>query len=58
MRLSLVIVDDLNVDRASRTFRPLETDTPLVVDPNAVLALPISTQSLETVAGQGAQVLQ
>ena len=33
-----MIVHDFNVARADGTLRPLETDAPLIVDANAVLA--------------------
>jgi len=58
MVLSLVIVHDLNIDRTRRTFRPLETNPPLVIDADAVLAFPVPEQRLETVARQGGKVLQ
>src|SRR6267143_3894556 len=58
MCLSLVIVHDLNIDPTGRTFRPFETDPPLIVDTNAVLTLPVPDQRLETVARQRAKVLQ
>src|SRR5438445_7837887 len=58
MCLSLVIVHDLNIARTGRTFRPFETDPPLIVDTNAVLTLPVPDQRLETVARQRAKVLQ
>ena len=53
-----MIVDDLNVDRADRASRPLKTDPPLIVDADAVLALPVTAQGLETVARQCGKVLQ
>src|SRR3990172_41936 len=58
MSLSLVIVHDLNIDRTRRTFPPLETNPPLVIDADAVLAFPIPEQCLEAVAGKGGEVLQ
>ena len=45
---SPVIIDDLDVRRARRSIRPLKTNTPLVVDPDAVLPLAIALQRLET----------
>ena len=45
----LVIIDNFNIDWARRTFRPVETDSPLVVDPNTVLPFPIPLQRLKTV---------
>ena len=54
----LVIVHDLNVGRPHRIFRPLETNPPLVVNADAVLALPVRSQRLKTVAGQGGKIPQ
>ena len=45
-----VIVDDLYVDWAM--CRPGEAMSPLLIDANAVLALSITPQRLETVAGR------
>src|SRR5437870_1863149 len=53
-----MIVDDLNVDRTDGTFRPLETDPPLVIDPDAVLTLTVPDQHFEPVAGQDGKVPQ
>jgi hypothetical protein len=50
-----VVVDDLHVEGISSP--PHETDTPLVVDSNAVLALPLALEFLETVAWRNAKVL-
>jgi hypothetical protein len=46
---ALVIVHDLNVEHVSVT--PHKTQPPLVVDPNAVLALPVTPQCFQTVSG-------
>jgi hypothetical protein len=43
----LVIIDDLDIERV--TVTPTETDPPLLVDPQAVLALAIALQRLELV---------
>src|SRR5690242_9755879 len=48
----LVIVDNLHIRRAGRTVRPLEAYSPLVVDADAPLPLPIAVQPLEPVAGE------
>jgi hypothetical protein len=37
---------------------PLETDTPLIVNPDAVLALPVANQGLKLVARWNEQILQ
>jgi hypothetical protein len=54
----LAIVDNLDVGRTGRSFSPLETHPPLVVDPDAVLPLPVSFQSFKPIARQGRQILQ
>ena len=46
--LFLMIVNDFHVVRTVIT--PLEADPPLLVDSNAVLPLPVTTQGLETIA--------
>jgi hypothetical protein len=53
---SLMIIDDL--DALCGTLMPVEADSPLVIDPDAVLTLPVATQSLKPVFGDGCQVLQ
>ena len=54
----LVIIDNLNIDRARRAFGPLETYSPLVVDPNTVVPFPMPLQRLKTVPRQDRQVLK
>jgi hypothetical protein len=44
-----MIVDDLNV--ISRAVTPNKADAPLVVDPDAVLALSVSFKGFEPIAG-------
>jgi len=51
-----VVVHDLYIPGAS--FGPDEADPELVVDPNAMLAFPISPESLETVAWRNPEVFQ
>ena len=51
-----MIVRDLNIARLAVV--PFETDTPLIVDPNAVLSLPIPAEFLESVRGWYAKVVQ
>ena len=46
---ALVIVHDLNVEHVPVT--PHKTQSPLVVDPNAVLTLPVTPQCFQTVSG-------
>ena len=49
MIVPLVIIDKFNIDRTRRAFGPLETDSPLVVDPNTVLPFPIPLQPFKTI---------
>jgi hypothetical protein len=49
-----VVVDELDIIRTS--FMPGEAESPLGVDPNAVLATSIASQSLEPVTRWDAQV--
>ena len=51
-----MIVDDLDVE--SMPVTPLETDPPLLVDPNAVLALSITLQRLELLRARNRKVFQ
>jgi phage tail protein X len=51
-----VIVDDLDI--AGAVGCPDEAHPPLLVDPDAVLAAPVTRQRLEAVAGRRLQVLQ
>jgi len=55
---SSVIVSDLDVDRAGRAFRPLKANPPLVIDADAVLALPIALQSFQPIARQSGEVFE
>ena len=51
-----MIVNDLNV---CRTFsRPHETDSKLVIDPNAVLACTISYKCLQSVSWRDSEILK
>ena len=51
-----MVIDYLDVDRTWRPVRPFEADSPLVVDPNAVLPLPIALQDLKPVSWQDRKV--
>src|ERR1700726_820305 len=57
MRL-LMIIDNLDVDRPGRAFRPFKADPPLVIDANAVLTLPVALQPFQPVARQRSEVFQ
>jgi hypothetical protein len=54
--LVLVIID--NFDRIALSFTPNETDPPLVVDPDTVLACPPASQRLQAICGRNTQVIQ
>ncbi len=47
-----MVIDDLNVFGAVSSLRPFETDAPLLINPNAVLASPVAGQGFQPVAGQ------
>jgi hypothetical protein len=47
-----MIIDYLNIDRSRASFGPLKAYPPLVIDTDAVLALPIPLESFEAVPGQ------
>jgi len=51
-----MIVYDFDVERVP--IGPSEADPPSIVDTNAVPALPVTFQSLKSVAGRNSQVLQ
>ena len=51
-----MVVDDLDVPGFAIT--PYETDPPLVVDANAVLLFPITSQALQAVARREPQIVQ
>ncbi len=53
-----MIIHDLDVFRAIGARRPLETEAPLLVDPNAVLAFPVAGQSLQMVPRELCQIPQ
>jgi hypothetical protein len=51
-----VIVHDL--DLIGVAVVPDEADSPLIVDPHAVLTLPITRERLEAIAGRRSQIIQ
>ena len=52
----LVIVHDFNV--VSVAVSPHETETPLIVNPNAVLPRSVAMQCFQAIAGRSCQVAQ
>ena len=53
-----MIVGYLDVDGTGRAFRPFKTNSPLIVDANAVLALAGALECLEPVAADGSEVFE
>ena len=51
-----MVIDDFHIVRIA--VLPTETDTPLIVDPDAVLAVPIAGEVLQPITGQPRQVTQ
>jgi hypothetical protein len=51
-----VVIDDLHVEGVG--VPPHEADSPLIIDSNAVLALPLSLQRFEAIAGRRADIPQ
>jgi hypothetical protein len=47
-----MIIYDFNVDRPSSSLRPLETNPPLVIDTDTVLAFAVTLERLKMIAGQ------
>jgi hypothetical protein len=53
-----VVIGNLDVDWTGCAMGPLKADSPLVVDTDAVLALPISLQGFQPVARQSGEIFQ
>jgi hypothetical protein len=51
-----MVVHDLNVTRIR--IDPAETDSPLVIDPNAVLPLPATSESFQVIPRNHAQICE
>jgi hypothetical protein len=51
-----MIIHDFNIK--SVAVFPSKADSPLVIDPDTVLALPMSSQGLEPIAGRLAKILE
>ena len=54
----LVIINNLYIRGSRGSFGPFEANPPLVVDADAVLALAVTFERFETVAGQSGKVLK
>jgi hypothetical protein len=54
--LTLVIIDDLDIERTG--LRPAKADSPLIVDPDAVLAGSSAFQGFESIARRYFQIVQ
>jgi len=51
-----VVIHDLNIEGVS--CPPFKTNAPLVIDPNAVLTLPVSVQGFQMVRRGNPQIVQ
>jgi hypothetical protein len=51
-----MIIDDFDIGRTS--FAPRETNAPVVIDANGILARPLALQRLQTVCGRRAEIVQ
>ena len=51
-----MVIDNLDIRWTGSAFRPFKANSPLIVDPDAILALSISLQRLKTVARQNSQI--
>jgi hypothetical protein len=51
-----VVIDDLDIGRIA--IPPAEADPPLVVDPDAVLTLAVSVESLQSIPRRNAEVIK
>lgn len=51
-----MVIDDLDVPGFA--VSPDEADAPLLVDPNAVLSLPVIAQSFQAIAGRRPQIVE
>ena len=51
-----MVIDNLDLRWTDSTFRPFETNPPLIVDSDAVLALSISLQRFKTIARQDGEI--
>src|SRR5580704_3114970 len=54
----LMVIDNLHIFGTWRTFRPLETNPPLIVNADAVLPFTVSLERFETVTRQYGQVFE
>jgi len=47
-----MVINNFNIYRPRRTFRPLEANPPSVIDSNTVLALAVALERFQTISGQ------
>jgi hypothetical protein len=52
--LPLVVINDVDIDRAWRSFGPFKANPPLVIDADAVLPLPVTIESFKPIAAKRA----
>jgi hypothetical protein len=48
--LPLVVINDLDIDWAGRSFGPFKANPPLVIDADAVLSLPVTIEGFKPIA--------
>ena len=53
-----MVIDNFDIDWAGRAVRPFKANPPLVIDTDAVLALPVALECFQPVAGQGGEIFQ
>ena len=53
-----MVINNLHVRWAGRLFGPLKANPPLVIDADAVLALPVALEGFQPIAGQSGKVFQ
>ena len=51
-----MIIGDLDVERVAAV--PLETDSPLIIDPNAILPCTVAAEFFEAICGWDSQVIE
>jgi hypothetical protein len=50
----LVVISDLDIDRAGRSFGPFKANPPLVIDADAVLSLAVTIKGFKPIAAKRA----
>jgi len=53
-----MVVNDFDINRTGRPFRPFEANSPLVIDTNAELTLAIAVERFQPIASQRREIIQ